>query len=94
MRFGEQLLRRDPLPLAPAELFSYLKEAGFLNGASTIMGGLGCAIVGWAVCMGPVGTILYYALRPAVTVVMTRGKQNAESEDPLLPRARRRSTPE
>ncbi|TPX67416.1 hypothetical protein SpCBS45565_g03804 [Spizellomyces sp. 'palustris'] len=93
MRFGEHILHREPLPLSPADLFAHLKQVGFWSGASTIITGLGCAILGWAVAMAPVGTVIYYALRPLVRRIMLKKDAAAELEDPLL-RARRRSCPD
>ncbi|KAJ3009235.1 hypothetical protein HKX48_008086 [Thoreauomyces humboldtii] len=102
MRVGEFVLRRDPLPLSPAELIASIKEAGFWNAFGMLATGLGCAIVGWVFVMGPCGTALYFGLRPVLRKIM-RKKHDAmmddplrgeEMEDPLLPRTRRRSTPD
>ncbi|KAI9102485.1 hypothetical protein DFS34DRAFT_394814 [Phlyctochytrium arcticum] len=89
MRLGEVILRKDPLPLTPKDLWAYIQEVGFWKSLGTISGALGCAILGWIVVITPVSIGLYYGLRPVLKRVMKKKRVEEGVEvDPLLRRRR------
>ncbi|KAJ3295269.1 hypothetical protein HK104_002859 [Borealophlyctis nickersoniae] len=93
MRMGEKMLGRDPLPLSPAELLHKIREEGFAEGAALAAVGLGCAVFGWALVVGPLTAAIYYPLKPVLIKVMAKkeSKPVDEFEEPLLARGGRAS---
>ncbi|KAI9017594.1 hypothetical protein BC832DRAFT_545146, partial [Gaertneriomyces semiglobifer] len=84
MRLGEKVLRLEPLPLSPSQLWGFLKEQGFRAAIGTVMQAAGCAVLGWAIVMTPVGFAIYYALKPVVTKVLRKKDALRSSESDVL----------